>query len=46
MCVIEVTEEGLLLTEVHPDYTVEDVVAATAAHLIVSPDLKAYDITE
>jgi len=46
MCVIEVTEEGLLLTEVHPDYTVEDVIAATDAHLNISPDLKAYDITE
>jgi acetate CoA/acetoacetate CoA-transferase beta subunit len=46
MCVIEVTKEGLVLTELHPDYTLEEVVAATEAHLIVSPDLKPYDITE
>ena len=46
MCVIKVTGEGLLLTEVHPDYTVEDVVNATEAKLIISPDLKAYDISE
>ncbi|MBK5254301.1 MAG: succinyl-CoA--3-ketoacid-CoA transferase, partial [Peptostreptococcaceae bacterium] len=46
MCVIKVTEDGLVLTELHPDYTVEDVIAATEAHLTVSPDLKPYDITE
>ena len=46
MCVIKVTDEGLLLTEVHPDYTLEEVIAATEAKLIVSPDLKAYDISE
>ncbi|NLY82843.1 MAG: 3-oxoacid CoA-transferase subunit B [Clostridiales bacterium] len=46
MCVIEVTKVGLVLTELHPDYTLEEVVAATEAHLIVSPDLKPYDITE
>lgn len=46
MCVIKVTDEGLVLTEVHSDYTVEDVIAATEATLIVSPDLKPYDISE
>ncbi|NLY82841.1 MAG: 3-oxoacid CoA-transferase subunit B [Clostridiales bacterium] len=46
MCVIKVTDEGLLLTELHHDFTVEDVVAATEAHLTVSPDLKPYDISE
>ncbi len=40
MCVIEVTPEGLLMTEINPDYTVEQVQEATGAKLIVSPDLK------
>jgi len=44
MAVIEVRPEGLVLTEVHPDFTVEDVIAATAAELILSPDLKTMPI--
>lgn len=40
MGVIEVTEQGLLLTELHPDFTVEDIQAVTEATLIISPDLK------
>lgn len=40
MGVMQVTPEGLLLTEIHPDYTVADVQNATQARLIVSPDLK------
>ncbi|MCL2493258.1 MAG: 3-oxoacid CoA-transferase subunit B [Clostridiales bacterium] len=40
MAVIEVRPEGLVLTEVHPDYTAEDVIAATEAELIIPPDLK------
>jgi acetate CoA/acetoacetate CoA-transferase beta subunit len=39
MCVIEVRPEGLLLTEINPELTVEDVVAATAAPLLISPTL-------
>ena len=39
-CVIEVTPKGLLLTEIAPGLTVEDVQAATEAELIVSPNLK------
>lgn len=35
MAVIEVREDGLHLLEVHPDYTVEQVKAATSAQLIV-----------
>ena len=38
--VMEVTEEGIVLTELHPDYTVEQVQAATGTKLIISPDLK------
>ena len=40
MCVIECTKDGLLLTEYNPEFTVEDIQAATEAKLIISPDLK------
>lgn len=40
MGVMEVTKEGILLTEIHADYTVEDVQEATGCKLIISPDLK------
>ena len=40
MCVLEVTPEGLLMTEINPEYTVAEVQAATEAELIVSPNLK------
>ena len=40
MAVIEVTKDGLLLTEYNPEYTVEQIQAATEADLTVSPDLK------
>lgn len=36
MAVIEVTDDGLVLTEVNPEYTIEDVIAATEAHLTIS----------
>lgn len=36
MAVIEVTDHGLVLTEVNPEYTIEDVIAATEAHLTIS----------
>jgi 3-oxoacid CoA-transferase subunit B len=41
MAYIEVTPKGLLLAEVAPGITAEDVQRATEAKLIVSPDLKA-----
>lgn len=44
MAVIEVTDEGLVLKELGPEATVEDVIAATDAELIISPDLKVMDI--
>ena len=31
MCVLEVTDKGLLMTEINPEFTVEQVQAATAA---------------
>lgn len=40
MGVMEITEKGVVLTELHPDFTVDDVEAATGCNLIVSPDLK------
>lgn len=41
MCVLEVTEQGLLLTEYNPEYTLDQIREATEAELIVSPDLKS-----
>lgn len=40
MGVMEVTPEGIVLTEINPLFTVEDVQAKTDAKLIVSKDLK------
>ena len=40
MGVMEVTPEGLVVKELHPDYTKEDIQAATGCKLIFSPDLK------
>ena len=40
MGVMELTKDGIVLTELHPDYTVEQVQEATEAELIISPDLK------
>lgn len=42
MAVIRVVKEGLILEELGPDTTVEDVIAATEADLIVSPNLKSF----
>ena len=40
MGVMENTPEGVVLTVINPGFTVDQVQAATAAHLIVSKDLK------
>ncbi|MCD7982108.1 MAG: 3-oxoacid CoA-transferase subunit B [Clostridiales bacterium] len=40
MAVIEVTPDGLVLTEYNPEFTVEEIQAATEAELKISPDLK------
>ena len=40
MAVMEVTDKGLVLMEINPEFTVEEVQAATGAELTVSPDLK------
>ena len=40
MGVMEVTPEGIVLTEYNPEFTVEQIQAATEAKLIISKDLK------
>ena len=40
MAVLEVTPEGMLLKEVAPGFTVDEVLAATEAELILDPSLK------
>ena len=39
MGVMEITKDGIVLTELHPDYTVEQIREATDAELMISPDL-------
>ena len=46
MCVMEVTKDGIVVTELHPDYTKEDVIAATGCKITFSPDLKPMDVDE
>lgn len=43
MGVMEVTAKGLLLTELHPDFTLEQIKEATGCELTISPDLKAME---
>ena len=38
MCVLEVTDNGLLMTEINPEFTVEQVQAATAAPIKVAAE--------
>jgi acetate CoA/acetoacetate CoA-transferase beta subunit len=44
MGVIEVTPEGLVLIELNPEFTVEDVLAATEANLIISDNLQSMEL--
>ncbi|MBB6214421.1 acetate CoA/acetoacetate CoA-transferase beta subunit [Anaerosolibacter carboniphilus] len=44
MGVMEVTTQGIVLKEIHPDFTIEDVKRATEADLIVAEDLKPMEI--
>ncbi len=44
LAVIEVTPEGLLLREVAPGWTAEEVQALTEARLIVADDLKELEL--
>ncbi|MEG0291104.1 MAG: 3-oxoacid CoA-transferase subunit B [Anaerovoracaceae bacterium] len=40
MGVMEVTEEGIVLKELHKDFTLEEIQAATGCELIIAKDLK------
>ena len=40
MGVMEITDKGIVLKELHPEFTVEQVQEATGATLIIDPDLK------
>ncbi len=44
MGVIEVTKEGLVLKEINPEYTVEEVQAATEAELVIAENLANMEI--
>lgn len=44
MGVMEVTDKGLVLTEINPEFTVEDVKNATEAEIIVSDNLKEMEV--
>lgn len=44
MGVMDITPEGIVLREIHPEFTVEQVQAATDAKLIIDPNLKPMDI--
>lgn len=44
MGVMEVTEEGIVLREINPEYTVEEVQEATEAKLIIPEDLKPMEV--
>lgn len=43
MGVMEVTEEGIVLKELHPDFTLDEIKAATGCELIIADDLKVMD---
>jgi acetate CoA/acetoacetate CoA-transferase beta subunit len=40
MGVMEITKEGIVLREIHPEFSVEEVQNATEARLIIDPNLK------
>ena len=46
MCLIEVTDKGLLVKEIAPDTTIEQLKAATEADLIIADDLKVMTVYE
>jgi len=44
MGVMKITPQGIVLTEIHPEFTVEEVQAATEATLMIDPDLKKMNL--
>lgn len=43
MGVMNIMPEGIVLTELHPNFTLDEIKAATGCDLIISPDLKLMD---
>lgn len=46
MALMRITDKGLVLEELGPEATVEEVIAATDANLIISPDLKRFGLDD
>lgn len=44
MGVMKITEKGIMLTEINPDYSIEDVKNVTEANLLIADDLKNMEI--
>lgn len=44
MGVMEITEKGIVLSEIHPEFSIADVQAATEADLIISENLKPMNV--
>jgi acetate CoA/acetoacetate CoA-transferase beta subunit len=44
MGVMEITPQGIVLKEIHPEFSIAEVQAATEATLIISPELKGMEI--
>ena len=44
MGVMEITPQGIVLKEIHPEFSIADVQAATEATLLISPELKPMDV--
>ncbi|QCX33894.1 CoA transferase subunit B [Caloramator sp. E03] len=44
MGVMKITEKGIMLTEINPEYSIEDVKNATEANLLIADDLKNMEI--
>jgi acetate CoA/acetoacetate CoA-transferase beta subunit len=44
MGVMEITPQGIMLKEIHPEFSIADVQAATEATLLISPELKAMEV--
>jgi len=44
LAVLEITENGFLLTEIAPNVTIEEVVAKTSGKLIISPNVKTIQV--
>jgi acetate CoA/acetoacetate CoA-transferase beta subunit len=44
MGVMEITPQGIELKEIHPEFSINDIQAATEATLIISPELKTMEL--